>query len=55
MADATDDDAPRCHYCDDPVGGSSDRRVVPSVEDGTAIHLHFCDDDCLEAWESETA
>lgn len=53
MSDSTDADSSECRTCNQPVADSRDRRVVTTVEDGAAVHLHFCDDDCLEVWESE--
>ena len=53
MTDSTDEDGPECRTCGQPVADSRDRRVVSTVEDGAAVHLHFCDDDCLESWEDE--
>ena len=50
MGDSTDAESPRCRRCGDPVGDSTDRRVVSTIEDGVAVHRHFCGDDCLEAW-----
>ncbi|WP_195892471.1 DUF7576 family protein [Halopiger goleimassiliensis] len=52
MTETTDDATPRCRHCDESVADEPNRRVVTSVEDGTAVYYHFCDDDCLEAWES---
>ncbi|WP_222919880.1 hypothetical protein [Natrinema sp. SYSU A 869] len=55
MTDSTDEDSPECRQCDSPVGPSSEQRVVTTVEDGTAVHRHFCSDDCREQWESSNA
>ncbi|WP_440766140.1 DUF7576 family protein [Natronorubrum sp. DTA7] len=52
MADSTDEDAPDCRACGDPVASSSEQRVVTTLENGEAQYLHFCSDDCLENWES---
>jgi hypothetical protein len=27
-----------------------DHRVVTEIEDGLAVHHHFCSGDCLRAW-----
>ncbi|WP_174811715.1 DUF7576 family protein [Salinadaptatus halalkaliphilus] len=50
MADSTDEDSHRCEQCTAPIGDSNERRVVTSIEDGTAVHRHFCDENCLEKW-----
>ncbi|ELY75314.1 hypothetical protein C488_09786 [Natrinema pellirubrum DSM 15624] len=26
--------------------------MITTVEDGTAVHRHFCSDDCRDQWES---
>lgn len=51
--DVDPDDAPDCNHCGAPVVGER-HRVVSDVEDGTARHRHFCDDECLAAWRSTT-
>ncbi|WP_175416438.1 hypothetical protein [Natrinema versiforme] len=55
MTDSTDDDSPDCRQCGNPIGPSSEQRVVTTVEDGTTVYRHFCTDDCLEQWESSTS
>ncbi|MFP8951363.1 hypothetical protein ACLI4Z_00120 [Natrialbaceae archaeon A-arb3/5] len=55
MTDSTDEESPACRDCGDPVTESTDRRVVPTVEDGTAMYAHFCDDGCLESWEQSNS
>ncbi|WP_265110167.1 DUF7576 family protein [Halosolutus halophilus] len=52
MIDSTDEDGPDCHRCGVAVASTGEQRVVSTVEDGEAIHTHFCSDDCLTAWES---
>jgi len=52
MTDSTDEDAPECRQCGDPVESSSERRVITTVEDGTTVYKHFCNDDCRELWEA---
>lgn len=51
MSDSTDDD-PTCLHCGEPIPEGVDHRIVPAVEDGTAVHRRFCDEACLEAWTS---
>jgi hypothetical protein len=48
--DVTEDDAPRCENCDDPIVQDPDHRVVSEIEDGRVVHYHFCCEDCLAAW-----
>jgi hypothetical protein len=45
------DDAPACTHCGEPVTGDT-HRVRSRIVDDTSEHVHFCDDDCLAAWES---
>ena len=52
MTDSGAEDGPGCRHCGDPVESSDDRRVVSTVDDGAANHVHFCSTDCLTAWES---
>ncbi len=52
MVELTDDDPPECRQCGDSVASTSGQRVVSTVEDGTAVHRHFCSDACLELWEA---
>jgi len=58
MADPTSDlaegvseeDAPRCENCGDPIVEEPSHRVVTEVEDGLAVHYHFCEEACLLEW-----
>ena len=52
MIDSLDEEPPECRQCGWSVEPASERRVVTTVEDGTAVHRHFCSDECLERWES---
>ncbi|MFC4543924.1 hypothetical protein ACFO5R_18515 [Halosolutus amylolyticus] len=52
MIDSVDEDEPDCQYCGLTVASTDERRVVTTIEEGTAIHTHFCSDDCLAAWKS---
>ena len=49
--DVDEADAPNCENCGDPVVGSANHRVHTSVEDSVVERRHFCDDDCLTAWQ----
>jgi len=48
--DVSEDDAPRCETCGDPIVMDPDHRVVTEIEDGRAVHHHFCDEGCLVEW-----
>ena len=51
--DVTEEDAPRCENCGEPVLHAADHRVVTWIEDDTVRSVHFCDEDCREAWTAE--
>ncbi|MFC4436637.1 MULTISPECIES: DUF7576 family protein [Natrialbaceae] len=51
MSDSTDEDAPECRACGDPVTEGGERRVVSIVENGEAVHYQFCSAACLESWD----
>jgi len=51
--DVSEDDAPRCATCGDPIVGSPTHRVTTWIEDGSVETAHFCDDDCRESWHAE--
>lgn len=44
------EDAPRCLVCGRSAAETAEHRVVTAVEDGEAVHRHFCSTDCLEEW-----
>jgi len=49
--DVTEEDAPRCSTCEEPIVHSPTHRVLTWVEDGTVRTAHFCDDRCRESWD----
>lgn len=51
--DVTEDDAPRCRTCGEPIVQAADHRVVTWVEDGGVRTEHFCDEDCRLAWDGD--
>lgn len=53
--DVTEEDAPRCRTCGEPIVGSTGHRVVTWIEDGTIRSAHFCDDDCRSEWDGKEA
>ncbi len=50
--DVSEDDAPRCVVCDEPIIEDPSHRVRTRVEDGTVKHRHFCSEPCESGWES---
>jgi len=46
----SDDDGTPCVVCGDNVEEAIHRRVISRIEDGQAVHRHFCTDDCLLTW-----
>jgi uncharacterized protein with PIN domain len=51
--DVTEEDAPRCATCGDPIVDSPDHRVITWVDDETVETAHFCDEDCRMDWDGE--
>lgn len=49
--DVTEEDAPRCTVCSEPIVNEPTHRVVTWVEDGAAVTAHFCSPDCRAEWE----
>lgn len=49
--DVTEDDAPRCEVCGEPIVSEPTHRVITWIEDGQVNTAHFCDDDCRSDWE----
>lgn len=50
IGDVDPEDAPVCAHCGAAVVGDS-HRVRTRIVDDTAEHTHFCDDECLAAYE----
>ena len=50
--DVTEDTAPECEQCSDKIIQSTSHRVVTAVEDGQAVHHHFCSDACRDKWQA---
>ncbi len=51
--DVTEENAPRCSTCGEPIVRDPSHRVVTWVEDDTVRSAHFCDEDCRMAWDGE--
>lgn len=50
--DVTEEDAPRCAVCDEPLVRDPDHRVVTWVEDGAVRTEHFCSDEHRDSWSA---
>ena len=48
--DVSEEDAPRCAVCEEPIVNDPEHRVVTWVEDGTIRSTHFCDETCRTDW-----
>lgn len=49
--DVTEEEAPACTVCGDPIVQETEHRVVTRVEDGSVATWHFCDDACRDEWD----
>lgn len=49
--DVSEEEAPRCAVCEDPIVYEPDHRVVTWVDDGEVRTVHFCDDACRADWD----
>lgn len=48
--DVSEDDAPRCEVCDDPIVNETTHRVITWIEDGSVRTAHFCSETCRSEW-----
>ena len=48
--DVSEEDAPRCAVCDEPLVSDPDHRVVTRIEDGRVVTEHFCSDEHRDSW-----
>lgn len=51
--DVTEENAPRCATCGEPIVKDPDHRVVTWIEDGRVQARHFCDTGCLDDRDDE--
>jgi len=51
--DVTEEDAPRCRTCGEPILDNPRHRVITWVEDDEVRSAHFCDDTCRMDWDGE--
>ncbi|PSQ16080.1 hypothetical protein BRD02_05920 [Halobacteriales archaeon QS_8_69_73] len=49
--DVTEEDAPRCAACEEPILKQAGHRVVTWIEEGSVRSVHFCDESCRREWE----
>jgi hypothetical protein len=52
--DVTEEDAPRCETCGEPIVQEATHRVVTWVEGGETRTVHFCDEACRDEWDRST-
>ena len=50
--DVTEENAPRCAVCDEPIVRKATHRVVTRIEDDVVVTTHFCDSTCRAEWAS---
>ncbi|MFB6179750.1 MAG: hypothetical protein ABEI77_08510 [Halorientalis sp.] len=51
--DVSEDDAPTCRTCGDPIVNAPNHRVITWIEDGQVQSAHFCDENCRLDWDGE--
>lgn len=51
--DVTEENAPRCANCDDPIVNEPTHRVVTWIDDGAVETRHFCNERCRDEWDDE--
>lgn len=49
--DVTEEDAPRCAVCDEPIVQAPDHRVVTWIDDDEVQSAHFCSESCRMEWD----
>lgn len=48
--DVTEDDAPRCSTCGEPIVQQPNHRVITWIENESVQTAHFCDETCRSEW-----
>lgn len=48
--DVTEEDAPRCGTCGDPIVRQAGHRVVTWIVDDEVVTEHFCSESCRDDW-----
>jgi hypothetical protein len=49
----SEDDAPRCEVCDEPIVSEATHRVITWIEDGGVQTAHFCSEACRGEWDPD--
>jgi uncharacterized protein with PIN domain len=49
--DVTEQEAPRCAVCGEPIVQEPSHRVVTKIEDDAVVTTHFCDSACRAEWD----
>ena len=49
--DITEEDAPQCAVCEEPILNETSHRVVTWIEEDSVRSAHFCDESCRREWE----
>ncbi len=48
--DVTEENAPTCETCGEPIINEPTHRVITWIEDDEVRAAHFCDEDCRRSW-----
>jgi hypothetical protein len=48
--DITEEEAPRCVVCEEPILQEVSHRVVTRIEDGSVVTTHFCGPEHRAEW-----
>lgn len=51
--DISEEDAPRCATCGEPIVRDPGHRVITWIEEGAVQTAHFCDESCRRDWDGE--
>ena len=49
--DVTEETAPRCAVCDEPIVNEPTHGVVTRIEDGSVSTTHCCGPSCRAVWD----
>jgi hypothetical protein len=49
----SEDEAPSCSTCGEPILNSPNHRVITWIEDEKIQTAHFCDERCRMDWDSK--
>jgi hypothetical protein len=52
--DVTEETAPRCSTCEEPIVHAPNHRVLTWITDGAVRTAHFCGDACRADWDGAT-